>query len=408
MRRTLLRKSSFFSHVEKAPPDSILGLSTLYAADTHPHKVNLAVGVYRDGAGKPFVLESVKKAGAIVLQDKQMDYAPINGLRPYIESTQKLCFGAEPTEPPLTAMASLQTLSGTGALSLGAQLLHQQCGVRTVHVPQPTYPNHSGIFGLAGVELKSYPYYNGKTHQIDTAKMLDYFNQLEKHSVVLLHACAHNPTGCDLTESVLREVVAVAEKKQLVVFVDMAYQGFASGDIHKDGLLPRLLLGSKVPSFLIAQSFAKNFGLYGHRAGALHIQCASPEEKETILSRTATLVRPSYSNPPLFGARVVDTILRDADLRSLWQRELKVMSDRLSGIRRRLGEALREAGCTRDFSHLETGTGMMSLTGLTEKEVLALREQHHIYMTLNGRLAFSGLTEENVRYVAEKIYQVTK
>ncbi|EPY35857.1 aspartate aminotransferase, mitochondrial [Angomonas deanei] len=399
---------SLFSNVPVAPPDSIMGLSALQKKDPSPLKVNLAIGVYRDGEGKPFILESVKKAAAVVLRDTQMDYAPILGLQSYIDSTQRLCFGPALEAGRPDALASVQTLSGTGALRLAGDFLHRFSGLKVIHVPSPTYPNHAGIFGQAGIALQPYPYYNATTHKIDVDGMLQYLQGLEKNAVVLLHACAHNPTGCDLTEEVSKAVVSVCEKKQLVVLVDMAYQGFASGDIDRDALLPRLLAASSVPAFLIAQSFAKNFGLYGQRTGALHLQCATPKEKEAVLSQLSALIRPSYSNPPIFGARVVDTILRDQTLQEEWKKELKMMSDRLSSIRLSLVKELEALGCTRDFSHLAEGIGMMSLSGLSEANVIELRDKHHIYMTLNGRIAFSGLTSGNVKYVAEKIHEVCK
>ncbi|EPY32709.1 aspartate aminotransferase, mitochondrial [Strigomonas culicis] len=275
-----------------------------------------------------------------------------------------------------------------------------------MNVSLPTYPNHVNIYKESKLNLLYYPYYDEEKHTVNLPALLTYIKKLPAHSFVLLHACCHNPTGSDPTHEQWMEVVAAMEECKLIPFVDMAYQGFATGDLDKDAFLPRAISRSKVPAFFIAQSFAKNFGLYGHRVGCLHVGCANPREREVVLSHASQIARSLYSNPPIYGATIVSTILGDAELTRLWKSEVQLMADRLNSIRKRLVEELAACGCPRDFSHLARGVGMTSLTGLSMSQLAAMREEHHIYMTQDGRIAFSGLNETNVQYVAQKMKEV--
>ncbi|GET88879.1 aspartate aminotransferase, putative [Leishmania tarentolae] len=404
--------TSYFSAVPRAPPDAIMGIAADFAKDMCPNKVNLCIGVYRDKQNKPFVLESVRKAMShIVERDTQMDYAPIAGLQPFVNSVQRLCFGKPMLDVQGDRIASVQSLSGTGALHLGVQLL--QCasggsGTMTLHIPSPSYPNHLNILQHLNVEASYYPYYNLNTHRLSIDAMLNYLRQLPAGSVVLLHACAHNPTGCDPTPEEWQQIVDVICRSDLIPFVDMAYQGFATGDIERDAYVLHALNQQEVPTYLVAQSLAKSFGLYGQRTGALHIRCTTQKEKLNVLSQLQSFIRATYSNPPIFGARVADEILRTPQLRELWKSELKQMSNRLQDVRHRLVAQLRACGSTRDWEYLEKGVGMMSLTGLTEEQVIALQQQYSVYLTRNGRIAFSGLSSENVAYVAHAIHDVSR
>lgn len=397
-------RTGFFSEVPLAPPDMILGISREFSRDPHPKKVNLAVGVYRDEESRPYVLECVKRASAM-LPMTNMDYAPINGVASYVESAQRICFGDELLAANTDRLASVQTLSGTGALRIAGDFL-KLFGTTEVHLPTPTYLNHLGIFHDVGLGIKSYPYYSAEKHELQLEQMLCYIEKLPAGSVVLLQAAAHNPTGFDPTPDQWNVIVDTIATHKLVPFVDMAYQGFATGDLERDGFLPRLLLRSDVPVFLLAQSFAKNFGLYGQRTGALHICCGGPTEKGHILSQTAKLIRASYSNPPLYGAQLVDTIVRDPELHKLWLSELTTMSNRMASVRQKLYESLKARGVTRPIAHLKDGCGMMALSGLSQAEVLEIRAKHHVYMISNGRIAFSGLTDKNLDNVADAMSDI--
>nr|AGT02746.1 aspartate transaminase [Strigomonas galati] len=400
--------ASFFKQVKPAPADAIFGLVKPYNADKFPQKVNLTIGVYRDEEGKPFVLDSVRKAAVIALDHLEMEYAPITGIPKYVEKATKLCFGDDVPEEVLERVASVQTLSGTGALRLGGEIIRRVVGTSLVNmnVSLPTYPNHINIYKESNFNVLYYPYYDEEKHAVNVPALLTYIKKLPEHSIVLLHACCHNPTGSDPTHEEWKEVVALLEERKLIPFVDMAYQGFATGDLDKDAFLARAVSRAKLPAFFVAQSFAKNFGLYGHRAGCLHVGCANPREKEVILSHASQIARALYSNPPIYGATIVNTILGDEALTQLWKSEVKLMAKRLHRIRQRLLEELAACGCQRDFSHLGRGVGMVSLTGLKTNEINMLREKHHIYMTQDGRIAFPGLNETNVKYVAEKINEV--
>ncbi|EAN86462.1 putative aspartate aminotransferase [Trypanosoma cruzi] len=396
--------SSFFASVPLGAPDSILGLSAEFQQDSHTPKVNLAVGVYRDDANRPFVLESVKRSDT----GSDMEYAPINGMRSFLKAAQKLCFGEDSRALRDGRVASCHTLGGTGALRIGGEMLHNfvnDCS--NIYSSDVGYANHAGIFKAAGITLPPYTYYSPATKGIDLPGMLKSLEAMPERSVVLLHACAHNPTGVDPTQNEWLQVVDVIKRRNLLPFVDMAYQGFATGDIDRDAFLPRCLV-ENVPNVIVAQSFSKNFGLYGLRCGALHMVIENPEEVGRVLSQYALLIRTMYSNPPITGARIVDSILNSQELTALWKEELRAMSGRMQDVRRRLVKELGECGSVLDWSHIERQIGMMSYTGLTKEQVEMLKKKHHIYMTLNGRAAISGLNSTNVSYVAKAFHDVSK
>ncbi|KAG5492976.1 hypothetical protein JKF63_01557 [Porcisia hertigi] len=404
--------TSYFSGLPRTPPDAIMGIAADFAKDTSPNKINLCIGVYRDDLNKPFVLESVRKAMAHILEhDTQMDYAPIAGLPFFINSVQQLCFGKPMLDEQGDRIASVQTLSGTGALHLGVELLQRGSGRSapvTLHIPSPSYPNHLNILGHLNAEFQYYPYYNLQTHRLSIDAMLNYLRQLPANSIILLHACAHNPTGCDPTPEEWQQIVDVIRRGDLVPYIDMAYQGFATGNLERDAYVLRALHQQEIPTYLVAQSLAKSFGLYGQRTGALHIRCTTEREKANVSSLLQSIIRATYSNPPIFGARIADEILRTPQLRTLWEAELHQMASRLQRVRHRLVAELRACGSTRDWEYLEKGLGMMSLTGLTEAQVIKLQERYSVYLTRNGRIAFSGLSSENVGYVAQAIHNVSK
>lgn len=397
---------NFLSAVPLAPPDVILGLSRDYQRDPDPRKVNLAVGLYRDAAGAPLVLECVKRASASLPMDN-MDYAPITGIPSFVGAAARVCFGDALYDANKERLASAQSLSGTGALRMAADFM-KRYGVDVIHVPSPTYANHAGVFHAAGLQTRCYPYYSVNRHELELEQMLSYFETLPENSVVLLHGCAHNPTGFDPLPEQWEVIAEVLGDRHLIPFVDLAYQGFVSGDLERDGYVPRMLLRRGHPAFFTAQSFAKNMGLYGQRTGALHVACGSPAERTNILSQLSTIARVAYSNPPIYGAQIVDTVVRQPELRELWLSELAAMARRMAFIREQLYNALVERGVTRPIRQIKDGNGMMTLAGLSPAEVQELQETYHVYMVNSGRIALSGLTSENLDYVADSLAEVMK
>lgn len=404
--RTQRRLKSVFADVKLGPADPILGLATAFAADKDPTKVNLGVGVYRGDDNKPFILECVKKAELqIIAQNKDMEYTAITGIPSFVARTQELAFGPELLKKKV--FASSQALSGTGALRVGSYFMARHYANHNILVPVPTWGNHANIYRDAGLKVGQYAYYDAQRNGLKFSALLDDLNKAEKGTMVNFHACAHNPTGIDPTQEQWREIVALVKARGLFPFVDMAYQGFASGDLDRDAFAARLF-AQECENMVLCQSFAKNFGLYGQRIGAVHFMVASEEEKERVLSQVKILIRPMYSNPPIHGARIVDEILSSPQLTAEWKAELKGMADRMNNIRTRLVELLKEVGSKRDWSHLNHQIGMMAFTGLSKEQVARLRAEHHIYMTDDGRAAISGLNSRNVEKVARAFHEVTK
>lgn len=411
--RCFTTPSSYFERTPEAPPDAIMGIAALFAKDPRPEKVNLCIGVYRDAANQPLILDSVRRSMAyIAAHDTQMDYAPIAGLPSFVQSMQRLCFGDAALDDLHPRLASVQSLSGTGALTLGLSLLRIAAGPAapplTVHIPSPSYPNHLNIIRHLEMEVSYYPYYNLQRHELDIAGLLAYMNQLPPQSVVILHACSHNPTGCDPSPEQWQAIVEVMQCRGIIPFIDMAYQGFATGDVDRDAAVLRQFHTAGLPNYLVAQSLAKNFGLYGQRTGALHVCCTSAAERARVMTQLQSLIRSTYSNPPIFGARIADHILRSPELTALWKNELLSMSCRMQSMRTRLVQELSLSGSSRDWFFLERGIGMMSLLGLSEEQVSELQQRHAVYMTANSRLAFAGLNERNIKYVANAIHEVSR
>lgn len=397
--------SAFFGKVSLGPPDPILGLSVAFNADKHPSKVNLGVGVYRGDDNKPFVLECVKRVSDKAMSGN-LEYAPITGVPTFVERAQVLAFADAPAVQE-KRIASSQSLSGTGALRVAADFLSRFAPSKKILVPNPTWGNHLNIFRDAGLDVGRYAYYDAPRNALDFGGLLKDLNAASENTIVLLHACAHNPTGIDPTVEEWKEIVDTIRRKRLFPFVDMAYQGFASGDLDRDAFATRLI-AKELPNMALAQSFAKNFGLYGTRVGGVHFVCQDASETERVLSQLKILIRPMYSNPPITGARVIDAVLSDAELTAQWKSELKGMADRMNGIRRRLVQELASVGSQRDWNHITSQIGMMAFTGLNKDQVTRLKEEFHVYMTDDGRAAISGLNTGNVQYVAKAFHEVTK
>jgi aspartate aminotransferase len=403
-----IRCNSWWSAVQMGPPDAILGVTEAFKRDTNPKKINLGVGAYRDDNGKPFVLPSVKKAEANLTQ-KQLDkeYAPISGSADFCKLSIKLALGDDNEAVAAGKNATVQGISGTGSLRIGAAFLSSFFpGPKDVYLPAPSWGNHVPIFKHSGMNVKAYKYYDPKTCGLDFKGCLDDISKIPEGSVILLHACAHNPTGVDPRPEQWAELSALIKKKNLFPFFDMAYQGFASGDVNFDATAVRTFVkdGHQIA---LAQSYAKNMGLYGERAGAFSLVTSSKEEADRTLSQLKILIRPMYSNPPIHGARLVTEILSSTELKSEWLQDVKGMADRIISVRATLRSNLEKLGSTRNWQHITDQIGMFCFTGMNAEQSEKLCKDFSIYLTKDGRISMAGVTSKNVDYLAEGIHAVT-
>nr|AIT70204.1 aspartate aminotransferase [Punctaria latifolia] len=399
---------SVWSEMPMGPPDPILGLTDAFNKDTDPRKVSLGVGAYRGDDGKPFVLNSVRKAEKLVL-DKSLnhEYAGIAGVPEFTKLSLAFAYGKDSPALKENRVAGVQTLSGTGACRVMGELLARFRGKGSaIYVPNPTWGNHIPIMQNAGLEVKKYRYFNPETVGLDFEGLLSDVQAAADESVFLLHACAHNPTGIDPTQDQWAELSKLMKTKRHTAFFDCAYQGFASGDAEHDAWAIRRFVADG-HCIALAQSFAKNFGLYGERIGALSVVCNDQEEAARVGSQLKIVIRPMYSNPPVYGARLVTEILSDDALSKEWSGECKAMADRIMAMRSGLRGHLEGLKSTRSWEHITDQIGMFCYTGLTQEEVLKIREDSHIYFTNDGRISMAGLTTSNVEYVAESIFAVT-
>ena len=397
--------SSIFSAVEMAPRDPILGLNETFNADPRTTKVNLGVGVYFDDSGKIPLLNAVKAAEQARLASMpSRGYQPIDGLAAYNKAVQVMLFGQD---SPLLAegkVVTAQALGGTGALKVGADYLKRLLSDATVYISDPSWENHRAIFENAGFPVDIYPYYDAATRGVDFAAMKSRLATLPAGSIVVLHACCHNPTGADLSEAQWREVIEVVKARGLVPFIDMAYQGFADG-IAEDALALNLFVASGL-QFFVSTSYSKSFSLYGERVGALSVVTASKDESARVLSQIKRLIRSNYSNPPIHGGAVVAAVLASAELRQMWEAELVGMRDRIKSMRGGLVEKLAAKGVAQDFSFVVKQRGMFSYTGLTAEQVARLQSEFGVYAVNTGRICIAALNSKNIDYVAEAIAAV--
>lgn len=398
---------SLFAAVELAPRDPILGLNEAFAADPRPQKVNLGVGVYYDEEGRIPLLASVKTAEeARVRQAKPRGYQPIEGPAAYTGAVQRLLFGAD---SPLLAegrVVTAQGLGGTGALRIGGDLLRRIVPEATVYISDPSWENHRGIFEAAGFPVRTYRYYDPATGGVDFAGMKAALAAMAPRSIVVLHACCHNPTGADLTEAQWQEVAQTCVAGELVPFLDMAYQGFAEG-IDADAAAVHHFLATGIP-FFVSSSFSKNFSLYGERVGALSLVTGSRDEAERVLSQLKRVIRTNYSNPPTHGAALVADVLASSELRAQWEEELGGMRRRIRAMREGLRQRLEAAVPGKDFSFVTEQRGMFSYTGLTPEQVERLKSEYGIYAVRSGRICIAALNARNLDYVAEAIAAVLR
>ncbi len=396
-----------FERLERLPDDPILGLMAAFRADASPDKVDLGVGVYRNAHGETPVLEAVRRAERRVLERQSTKtYVAPAGNAAFNQAMERLALGAG--HPALAAgrVRTIQGVGGCGALRLGAELIHAAAPGSIVHVSSPTWANHVPLLSGCGLKLEPYPYYDPATGRVGFGAMLQALDSLPAASVVLLHASCHNPTGADLSEEQWREVLAVVERRRLLPFIDMAYQGLGAG-VDADAFAVRLF-ASELPELLVAVSCSKNFGLYRERAGTLHILTESASRSEAALSQQVRIARRLYSMPPDHGAAIVSQILADEGLRDLWQREVGDMRERIAGLRRELVRELNAACPARDFGFIAAQRGMFSFLGVSPQQVRALRTEHHVYMTEDSRINIAGLRSENLEYFARSVAQVLR
>jgi len=399
------RSLSIWDHVPAGPPDPILGITEAFKADKDPRKINLGVGAYRDENGKPYVLPSVKAAEDRIYNAKaDKEYLPITGLGELNKLAAKLAYGAGSAPLLEGRIASTQSISGTGALRIGGAFLARHYpGVKTIYLPVPSWGNHTPLFRDSGLEVKGYRYLDKKTIGLDFAGLKEDLAAAPEKSIVLLHACAHNPTGVDPTPEQWAEISDIVKERSLFPFFDFAYQGFASGDTTRDAFALRYFV-SQGHHVALAQSFAKNMGLYGERVGLFSVITSSPEEKARVDSQIKILVRPLYSNPPVHGARIASTILADSLLSAQWEKEVKAMADRIISMRTELYNHLtHDLKTPGEWGHIKSQIGMFSFTGLTTPQAKALGEKAHIYMTSEGRISMAGLNSHNIKYFAESV-----
>ena len=394
-----------FETITPAPPDAILGLTEAFQKDPNPRKINLGVGVYKDGSGQTPVLASVKEAEKRLLgSEATKSYLPIDGLAAYTTACQELAFGSEHPIVSAGRAATAQTPGGTGALRVAADFVRRISPQATVWLSDPTWPNHPNVFGSAALNVASYPYFDAAGNVVDFESMMAALENIPAGDVLLLHGCCHNPTGADLSAEQWQAVAALCAGRGILPLLDFAYQGFGNG-LEEDAVGVRIV-ANHCREFLVAGSFSKNFGLYNERVGALSLVAASADAAAAAQSHLKICVRTNYSNPPAHGGQIVAAILGDPELRQTWEVELAEMRNRINAMRHLFVETLDEQGVARDFSFIAQQRGMFSFSGLTPAQVQALRERHSIYVVGSGRINVAGMTAANMDYLCAAIADV--
>jgi len=397
---------TLFAAVELAPRDPILGLNEQFAADTHPTKVNLGVGVYFDDAGKLPLLACVKAAEQQLTDAaKPRGYLPIDGIAAYDKAVQRLVFGADSAVLKDGRVATVQAIGGTGGLKVGADFLKKLNPGATVLISDPSWENHRALFSSAGFPVGTYSYYDADKRGVKFDAMLADLNAAAAGTIVVLHACCHNPTGYDITPAQWDQVISAVKAKGLVAFLDMAYQGFGDG-IAEDGAVIQQFLAAGVDSFFVATSFSKSFSLYGERVGALSVVCSNKDECARVLSQLKITIRTNYSNPPTHGAQVVATVLDTPALRAQWEDELAGMRQRIKQMRQLLADKLVAAGVKQDFSFITRQRGMFSYSGLSKPQMERLRSEFGVYGVDSGRICVAALNTGNIDHVVASIAKV--
>jgi len=396
---------SLFSAVEMAPRDPILGLNEQFNADTNPAKVNLGVGVYFDDNGKLPLLQCVLAAEKAMMDaPKPHGYLPIDGIAAYDDAVKALVFGADSEPVKSGRIATIQALGGTGGLKVGADFLKKLNPSAKVLISDPSWENHRALFTNAGFTVESYRYYDAATRSLDFAGMLADLNAAAAGTVVVLHACCHNPTGYDISPAQWDQVIAAVKAKNLVPFLDMAYQGFGYGLTEDGAVIGKFVAAGLL--FFVATSFSKSFSLYGERVGALSVLCENKEEASRVLSQLKIVIRTNYSNPPSHGGAIVAAVLGTPELRALWEKELGEMRVRIKAMRQKLVDGLKAAGIKQDMSFITQQIGMFSYSGLSKDQMVRLRNEFGVYGTDTGRMCVAALNSKNIDYVCASIAKV--
>jgi aspartate aminotransferase len=394
-----------FERLDRLPPDPILGLMAAFRADNDPRKVDLGVGVYRNDQGDTPVLQAVRKAEqAVLARQGTKSYVAAAGNPGFNQSMERLVFGEEHPALKSGRVRTIQAPGGCGALRLGAELIRAASPESVVHVSTPTWANHIPLLSGCGLKLERYPYFDTTTGGVKFDSMWASLERLPQRSVVLLHASCHNPTGADLNESQWRELLALFKRRNLLPYIDMAYQGLGTG-ISEDAFGVRLFC-AELPEVTVAVSCSKNFGLYRERTGSLHVVSETTAAADAILTHLVRIARSIYSMPPDHGAAIAHEILDNSALRESWTDEVASMRKRIQGLRHDVVRQLQQACSQRDFSFIESQRGMFSYLGITVEQVHALQSQHHIYMTDDSRVNIAGLRQQNIEYVAQAIAKV--
>ena len=396
---------SMFSAVEMAPRDPILGLNEQFNADTNPAKVNLGVGVYYDDNGKLPLLQCVQAAEKAMMEaPKPRGYLPIDGIAAYDAGVKALVFGADSEPVTSGRVATVQAIGGTGGLKVGADFLKRLSPDATVLISDPSWENHRALFTNAGFNVDSYPYYDAAKRGVNFEGMLAALNAAPAGTIVVLHACCHNPTGYDITPAQWDQVITACKAKNLTPFLDMAYQGFGYG-IAEDGAVIGKFVAAGL-TFFVSTSFSKSFSLYGERVGALSVLCESKEEADRVLSQLKIVIRTNYSNPPTHGGAVVAAVLGNPEWRALWEKELGEMRVRIKAMRQNLVDGLKAAGVKQDMGFITSQIGMFSYSGLTKDQMVRLRNEFGVYGTDTGRMCVAALNSKNIDYVCASIAKV--
>jgi len=404
--------ASLFADVKQAPLDPILGTTQLYNEDPDPRKINLGVGAYRTEDGKPYVLNVIKEAEKELLDNlgtkHNKEYAAIDGIKELKPLTQALVFGADSAAVKEKRVASVQALSGTGALRVVTEFAKVHFpGLSEIWSSDPTWGNHLAIFTKAGLVNKTYPYWKADTKSLDIDGMLAALKTAQPGALILLHACAHNPTGVDPTEEQWKMIADVMRERKLIPLMDSAYQGYASGSLEKDAWAIRFFESSGFEMFL-CQSFAKNLGLYGERIGMLHVVCNAADVAERVNSQLNLVIRPMYSSPPKHGAELVVNILGNPARFEAWKKELADMANRILEVRSLLRKGLEAKGTPGTWNHVTDQIGMFSFTGLTEKQCERMTKEHHIYLLKSGRISLAGLNKGNIQYMIDCVDETVR
>jgi aromatic-amino-acid transaminase len=397
--------TSPFAEIPLAPADPILGLTEAFQADKNPKKVNLGVGVYQDGSGKVPVLSVVREAEKRWYESEDSkSYLPIDGVLAYRREVQNLLFGAGSALAAEGRVVTAQALGGTGALKVGADFLRRWSPGSEVYISAPSWENHRALFESAGFVVKEYAYYSAATHGLDFDAMRTALNGLPAKAIVVLHACCHNPTGVDLSAAQWEELTGIFAAKNLIPFIDFAYQGFGDG-VEEDALAVRAFTKAKL-QFLVSSSFSKSFSLYRERVGAISFVAADADEAKRVTSQVKRTIRTNYSNPSSHGGQVVALVLADEGLRKRWEGELTEMRERIRKMRGLFVQQLAARGITRDFSFIERQRGMFSYSGLELGQVRRLREEFGLYIVDSGRICVAAMNEKNLEYVTDSIAKV--